>query len=210
MVEEIVKSAVYQYNKKEISKYKVMFWYIGWLFVLLIVLSVAGIVYASVKDIDYTTDYSSLFVCSFVTLLMSFVFWISMAIWNSGDHRLDNYNEQSVISDTTFIKSASLNSELSGTFFLGIGAIDNEDIYKFYEIVSESSYKLMTLPVKTTRIPLKYHHFISMTTVKSSHFRDCLDILLIAIFITLQHFSYPLQQNFLRWTLAFWKLFYSI
>ena len=43
-----------------------MFWYIGWLFVLLIVLSVAGIVYASVKDIDYTTDYSSLFVCSFV------------------------------------------------------------------------------------------------------------------------------------------------
>ena len=129
-----------------------MFWYIGWLFVLLIVLSVAGIVYASIKDVDYTTDYSSLFASSFLVLLLTLVFWISMAIWNAVDHRLDVYDEQSVVSDTTFIKSASLNSELSGTFFLGIGAIDNEDIYKFYEIVSESSYKLMTLPVKTTRI----------------------------------------------------------
>ena len=128
-----------------------MFWYFGWLFVLLIVMSIAGLIFVSIKD-DYYTDYSSLFVSSMLTLMFTFIFWISTAIWNAGDHRLDNYNERSVVSDTTFIKSASLNSELTGTFFLGIGAIDNEDIYKFYEIVSESSYKLMTLPVKTTRI----------------------------------------------------------
>ena len=131
-----------------------MFWIFGWLFVIIVLLTVAGMIFAWVKDRGYysSCDYSSLFVNSFFVLLITFCVWISMAIWTSGDHRLDDYNEQSVVSNTTPIKSASLNSELSGSFFLGIGAIDNEDVYKFYEIVSESSYKLMSLPVKNTRI----------------------------------------------------------
>jgi hypothetical protein len=50
-----------------------MFWYFGWLFVLLIVLSIAGLIFVSIKD-DYYTDYSSLFVSSIMTLLFAFIF----------------------------------------------------------------------------------------------------------------------------------------
>lgn len=129
-----------------------MFWYFGWLFVIIVVLCIIGMIYASVKGVQYySTDYSSLFANSMLTLLITIISWILMITWTNYN-RLDDYNEQSVVSNTTPIKSASLNSELSGSFFLGIGAIDNEDVYKFYEIVSESSYKLMSLPVKNTRI----------------------------------------------------------
>lgn len=129
-----------------------MFWYFGWLFVTIVVLCIIGMIYASVKGVQYySTDYSSLFSSSMLILLITVISWILMITWTNYN-RLDDYNEQSVVSNTTHIKSASLNSELSGSFFLGIGAIDNEDVYKFYEIVSESSYKLMSLPVKNTRI----------------------------------------------------------
>ena len=129
-----------------------MFWYFGWLFVIIVVLCIIGIIYASVKGVQYySTDYSSLFSSSMLILLITVISWILMISWTNYN-RLDDYNEQSAVSNTTPIKSASLNSELSGSFFLGIGAIDNEDVYKFYEIVSESSYKLMSLPVKNTRI----------------------------------------------------------
>lgn len=129
-----------------------MFWYFGWLFVIIVVLCIIGIIYASVKGVQYySTDYSSLFSSSMLILLITVISWILMITWTNYN-RLDDYNEQSAVSNTTPIKSASLNSELSGSFFLGIGAIDNEDVYKFYEIVSESSYKLMSLPVKNTRI----------------------------------------------------------
>ena len=129
-----------------------MFWYFGWLFVIIVVLCIIGIIYASVKGVQYySTDYSSLFASSMLILLITVISWILMITWTNYN-RLDDYNEQSVVSNTTPIKSASLNSERSGSFFLGIGAIDNEDVYKFYEIVSESSYKLMSLPVKNTRI----------------------------------------------------------
>lgn len=129
-----------------------MFWYFGWLFVTIVVLCIIGMIYASVKGVQYySTDYSSLFSSSMLILLITVISWILMITWTNYN-RLDDYNEQSVVSNTTHIKSASLNSELSGSFFLGIGAIDNEDVYKFYDIVSESSYKLMSLPVKNTRI----------------------------------------------------------
>lgn len=129
-----------------------MFWYFGWLFVIIVVLCIIGMIYASVKGVQYySTDYSLLFSSSMLILLITVISWILMITWTNYN-RLDDYNEQSVVSNTTHIKSASLNSELSGSFFLGIGAIDNEDVYKFYEIVSESSYKLMSLPVKNTRI----------------------------------------------------------
>ena len=129
-----------------------MFWYFGWLFVIIVVLCIIGIIYASVKGVQYySTDYSPLFSSSMLILLITVISWILMITWTNYN-RLDDYNEQSAVSNTTPIKSASLNSELSGSFFLGIGAIDNEDVYKFYEIVSESSYKLMSLPVKNTRI----------------------------------------------------------
>ena len=55
-----------------------MFWYFGWLFVIIVVLCIIGIIYASVKGVQYySTDYSSLFSSSMLILLITLNTWLS-------------------------------------------------------------------------------------------------------------------------------------
>lgn len=62
------------------------------------------------------------------------------------------YNQEKIQTDTITIKSASLNSELHGQFVLGCGSINEEDVYKFYEIIDSTSFKMQSVPTANTRI----------------------------------------------------------
>ena len=123
-------------------------WYFGWLFIALIAFSSLGCFVS-----ERYNKYDFLNIISHLILIFSFICWIIMLMWDLSENRkLDSYNENTVIADTTFIKSASLNSELHGIFMLGCGSIDETDVYKFYEVVDSNSFKIMTLPVAKTRI----------------------------------------------------------
>lgn len=65
---------------------------------------------------------------------------------------MSKYYDSSVVSDTTIIKSIALNNEIDGTFFLGIGNIDQEDVYKYYQVDDSVTFKLKHVPVKNTRV----------------------------------------------------------
>ena len=65
-------------------------------------------------------------------------------------------------------------------------------------------------PVKRTGITFQNHHFIAMTIIEFCHLSNSTPILLVAVFIVLKHLPYPLQQQFLWWSLCFWQLLYSI
>lgn len=130
-------------------------WYFGWLFITLVAFSVLGILISERRNsLERGWFFDCLNIISGTTLFLTIICWIVMFFWdlNGADHKMDSYDPQSIVSDTTFIKSASLNSEIHGEFVLGCGSIDSEDVYKFYKIVDNNSFKLMTLPVAKSRI----------------------------------------------------------
>ena len=128
-----------------------MFWYFGWLFIAVLALSILGIFYATK---DWYSNRDGILNVSMGLLFIDVILWIPMIVWDLSNksHKMDFYDERYNVCDTTIIKSAATNSELHGQFFLGCGTVDNEDVYKFYEVVDSNSYKMISRPAEHTRI----------------------------------------------------------
>ena len=126
--------------------------YIGWLTILILVLF---FIFATLTNRSHGP----------INGFYAAVTGILMAVGSIGyfivflEYKLDAtnsviLNENEIRTDTILIKSAALNSEIHGEFVLGCGSVDNEDVYKFYQIVdsTNTSYKLNSVPTKKTRI----------------------------------------------------------
>ena len=139
-------------------------WYFGGLFISLMLIVVSGFIIDGTTPRVRYSDFGNVrrrprFVQEYINfcgLLALVVIPVWMALWLWDTHpeemRIDSYNERSVVCDTMFIQSAALNSELSGTFYLGFGSIGEDDVYKFYRIVNRDSYVLTEVPAKWARI----------------------------------------------------------
>lgn len=126
-------------------------WYFGWLFIVLMIIFVGLFIYAIRSD-SYSSD--NLAHNTGILAFITFATWIGMTIFAvHGEIRImSKYYDSSVVSDTTIIKSIALNNEIDGTFFLGIGNIDQEDVYKYYQVDDSVTFKLENVPVKNTRV----------------------------------------------------------
>lgn len=126
-------------------------WYFGWLFIVLMIIFVGLFIYAIRSD-SYSSD--NLAHNTGILAFITFATWIGMTIFAvHGEIRImSKYYVSSVVSDTTIIKSIALNNEIDGTFFLGIGNIDQEDVYKYYQVDDSVTFKLENVPVNNTRV----------------------------------------------------------
>ena len=126
-------------------------WYFGWLFIILMIIFVGLFVYAIHSD-SYSSD--NLAHNTGILAFITFASWIGMTIFAvHGEIRImSKYYDSSIVSDTTIIKSIALNNEIDGTFFLGIGTIDQEDVYKYYQVDDSVTFKLENVPVNNTRV----------------------------------------------------------
>lgn len=139
-------------------------WYFGWLFIVICIIVFVGFVYdALTPSVRYgyfgNIHRRSGCVQDFINFsallgLIFFPTWLALYLWDihPDKMRMDVYSESSVVTDTMYIQSAALNSELSGTFYLGFGKINQVDVYKFYKVVNKDSYVLTEVPVEWTRI----------------------------------------------------------
>ena len=127
-------------------------WYFGWLFIVLMIVFVGLLFIYAIRSDSYSSD--NLAHNTRILAFITFATWIGMTIFAvHGEIRImSKYYDSSVVSDTTIIKSIALNNEIDGTFFLGIGNIDQEDIYKYYQVDDSVTFKLEHVPVKNTRV----------------------------------------------------------
>ena len=65
-------------------------------------------------------------------------------------------------------------------------------------------------PIQRTSITFQNHHLQPMRVVEACHFYNSLPIGIISIFISLQDFTYPFQQQLLWRPLLCWKFLNSI
>lgn len=124
-------------------------WYFGWLFIVLMII-VIGLIVTFILNDAPEGEAGPLF-CLIVVVLG---LWLGAAVHRASGQssKMDFYDETSIVEDTTIIKSAALNSELSGTFFLGIGSVDEEKSYQYYQVDDSVTFKLSFVPVDKTRI----------------------------------------------------------
>lgn len=123
-------------------------WYFGWLFIVCIVMGFVSATMTNRSSGWLNTFWANM---TGLFLLGGLIGWTFAGLYYKMNTDVV-YNLDKIQTDTVFIKSASLNSELHGQFVLGCGSVDEQDVYKFYEIIDSTSYKMKSVPTVTTRI----------------------------------------------------------
>ena len=125
--------------------------YVGWLTILILVLFFIFVLLTNRSSGSINGFYATIATLTLVGFIGYFIVFLEYKLDVNNSTVL---NENEIRTDTILIKSAALNSEIHGEFVLGCGSVDNEDVYKFYQIVdsANTSYKLNSVPTKKTRI----------------------------------------------------------